>query len=144
MKRKIHYFVLDFFEDGTRAAQTSIAEPSTGIWPRKIREVYIKSNDPAWNEVENAIRKLAKEVPFEEDFPADFFTSLVEYRFIVPIKKLQKAGDEGSLDKVWKAVEVLLEAEAINKTAVAMSIQEEIRKRDEKADQLFQNFLYGK
>lgn len=143
MKRKIHYLVLDFFEDGTRAAQTSIAEPSTCILSRKVRKAYIKSDSPAWNDVENAIRNLAKEVPFEKDFPADVFTSPVEYRFAVPVKKLQKVGDDESLGKVWKAAELLLDAKAVDKATIVTNVQEEIRKRDEKANQVFRDFLDG-
>lgn len=139
MKRKIYYFLLDFLEDGTRAMQTSIAYPSTGILPRKARRAYVKSNSLIWDEVEDAVRQLAKEVPFEKDSPE--FESAVKYRFAVPVKKLHKASDEEAIDKIWKVAELLLEAEAIDKAAIAMYERAELRERNEKADQVLQDFL---
>lgn len=139
MKRKIYYFLLDFFEDGTRAVQTSIAYPSTGILPRKARRAYVRSNSLIWNEVEDAVRNLAKEVPFEKNFPE--FAGLVEYRFTAPVKELQKAGDEESIDKIWKVAELLLEAEAVDKAAIAMYERAELGEKNEKADQALRDFL---
>lgn len=139
MKRKIYYFLLDFFEDGTRAVQTSIAYPSTGILPRKARRAYVRSNSLIWDEVEDAVRNLAKEVPFEKNFPE--FLGPVKYRFAVPVKELQKAGDEESIDNIWKVAELLLGAEAVDKAAIAVYKRAELSERNEKADQALRDFL---